>query len=357
MASSVPTIPITLNKTAFLKSSAANQGLALNAQRHITDGRADLALEYLNKLLEDKRVEANPLIIEGYMMLARIALDQGRFAEACADLQLVAEPSTLISGNNTRGTYEDNLAKYNATRTIIRCLQQLLSKPRMLSAPVRYFGPEVEFSFCHADSLRTWAIGQHLLLPPETDWLGWEALRGVLKEAFSTPAGNYIVIPPHGNPFLSTPVAAPVCLLKPSTRLHTQSLYNDDRLEYAMGNLRGWPEGHMFRIYEAIMHNQSEAQGANLARNRLAETLLHCEGEIYGMVLVQMCYLLKHRETRRSLIAARMPLSLEFLRGAEWKQMRMEYRAFNLAGGKDITLEQIALIDADAARFHVHLAV
>ncbi|EJD48780.1 hypothetical protein AURDEDRAFT_162240 [Auricularia subglabra TFB-10046 SS5] len=206
-------------------------------------------------------------------------------------------------------------------------------------------------------------------MPALADSVGIARLRKALKERFSPPRGDYLVIPTDGEPY---PVAAteafaifagPPRIGDKGNVLHdpirSHCIYHDELLERFMGNPHSWPEGHFFRLYEAIMNQQSGPMIAvrGLRPNPRATALLHWHEEIFGPVLVQMSYLLKRRETRKSVVAVRKPLALDFLKGAEWRRMRMEYRALIRAyamDGVEIRQDQLEMRTASAVRYHIH---
>lgn len=322
----------------------------------------DLAHECLNTLVAEKRPEANPLLLEGYAMLGQIALDRDQTAEACVYFQLAANaPGPVMDGDYDAGTGRQAL--HDACRDMVQQLRGSLQKPRTVYTRPRSFENEADFYACDLDSLRWWAFGQNMPFTPRTDPYGLYFLRQQLTAMFVPPKGDYLLIPSCGEPRIIPPSQAITALsLAPAhfiDQLCTQLLYSHDVLERQMGIPRGYPEGHFFQIHEAIMHKQLAPiiTQLKLPPNLLAKALLHLQDDIHGPVLVQMSYVLKHREARQSRVAARKPVTVDFLRSAEWKQMRMEFRA--LVGSETpqfafITQEQVALEDNEAAVHHVH---
>ncbi|EJD48779.1 hypothetical protein AURDEDRAFT_162239 [Auricularia subglabra TFB-10046 SS5] len=139
----LPAIPITFTGPAYRNSSVYYQSLASHAWHFISIGQPQHALESLNKLLADQDLDSNPLIIETYMMLGKMALDRQDYAEACVDFQRAAQPRMLMCAR--RGSDRENLPIYEATEAVIKYLQAVLRKPRMLNRRSRKFADELDF--------------------------------------------------------------------------------------------------------------------------------------------------------------------------------------------------------------------
>ncbi|EJD48781.1 hypothetical protein AURDEDRAFT_162241 [Auricularia subglabra TFB-10046 SS5] len=350
----LPAISINLDTPAYHDSSEEVRLLALHSYLYMTTNQLDQAFECLNRLVADKRQDTNPLLLEAYAMLGQVALARHQVAEACVNFQLAT---------NLQHTTSERLGLQETCQFMVRGLRGILRNPRKISTPPSSFTSESDVGTCSLDALRWWAFGQNMPFIPRTDKPGLALLRKAMKNQFYTPTGDYLLIPTSGEPRLVLPSQALAALSLSSghliEQLCTQGLYSQDILERQMGNPPGYPEGHFFHIYEAIMHKQLAPiiMMLKLQPNPLATGLLHLQEDVYGPVLVQMSHLLKHCDARKSLVAARKPVTLDFLKSAEWRQMRMEYRA--LVGSETcqtafVTREQVSFDDTAAARHHVH---
>ncbi|EJD48778.1 hypothetical protein AURDEDRAFT_122716 [Auricularia subglabra TFB-10046 SS5] len=331
-----PIAPIDFQGSAYRNAIPSHKDLALLAHGMIELNRFDEALPYLYRMLAAKQIQENPLIVEAYVMLGTIALRRHQYAEACAWFRRSRKPNYAVAGL-PRGQEEENVPIYQANEAMFRYLLGVIRKPRMLNAPSYVFEKEANFRTCAVETLNAWAIGQFMGMPALTDIAGVEKLRTSVEKHFSPPTGKYLLFPnsefQEREPEYVSPSQIPTILSgargHPMTAPVTRCIYNDDVLERAMGNERGWPEGRLFKIYEAVAYMQSDVaiRPLGLSPNLRAEAMLHLEEGVWGPVLVQMCWLLKHPQTPKSPVVIRMPVDEAFLAGPKWRQMRMEYRA------------------------------
>lgn len=84
--------------------------------------------------------------------------------------------------------------------------------------------------------------------------------------------------------------------------------------------------------------------------------MLRSADGLYGPVIVQLSYLLKHPSSHRSPVAYRRPVPLEFLRGREWQKMRYDWLALKgTVTDESIAVRmEMAALATDDARFSVH---
>lgn len=365
---SPPDVRIILSGSAYDNATENHQALANFAYFCIEAGQFDVARENLNRLLESKQIQENPLIVETYMMLGVIALQRQEHAEACAWFRLSRKPNYEAPGAR-RGTREENEPVYHANDAMYRYLRSLIRQPRTIGVPPASFEKEFNPATCTEKSLRVWAFGKFVAMSTLMVAAVKESLRGAQETDFSAPPGQYLFLPPseQGEPRVVLPSEIPAILYgwrgqslcDPVTRC----IFNDHVLERAKGNPNGWPEGYFFCIGEMVTYMQSDTaiRSLGLYPNLRAEALLHLEEGVWGPVLLQVCYLLKHPKTAHSPVAIRMAPELPFLASDEWRQMRMEYRALGpgpmsreVQCGEITSFEALTLADPERARFHVH---